>query len=113
MALAYDANPVTRNADAGLVPHGIVHEEAMRVAGDLGLHRWWLSEQARPFFKSLGSQSENSLPTWLGKRARWSRSGDRVDVLKLVQVTGHRHIDREHRLAGCLACADRYRQDRC
>jgi hypothetical protein len=30
-------------------PHGIVHEEAMRVADDLGLPRWWLNEQASTY----------------------------------------------------------------
>jgi Nucleotidyltransferase of unknown function (DUF6036) len=46
MALAYDANRVTRDVDARFVPHGIVHEEAMRVAEEIGLPRWWLNEQA-------------------------------------------------------------------
>jgi hypothetical protein len=46
MALAYDAQRVTRDVDAVFVPHGIVHEEAVRVAEDLGLPRWWLNEQA-------------------------------------------------------------------
>jgi hypothetical protein len=46
MALAYDANRVTRDVDARFMPHGIVHEEAMRVAEELGLPRWWLNEQA-------------------------------------------------------------------
>jgi hypothetical protein len=32
MALAYDAARVTRDVDAMFKPHGIVHEEAMRVA---------------------------------------------------------------------------------
>jgi hypothetical protein len=46
MALAYDAQRVTRDVDAVFVPHGIVHQEAVRVADDLGLPRWWLNEQA-------------------------------------------------------------------
>jgi hypothetical protein len=46
MALAYDANRVTRDVDARFIPHGIVHEEAMRVAEELGLPRLWLNEQA-------------------------------------------------------------------
>src|SRR5450432_362944 len=46
MALAYDAARVTRDVDAMFVPHGIVLEEAKRVADDLGLPRWWLNEQA-------------------------------------------------------------------
>jgi hypothetical protein len=37
---------VTRDVDAMFVPHGIVIEEARRVAGDLGLLYWWLNEQA-------------------------------------------------------------------
>ena len=37
MALAYDAARVTRDVDAMFKPHGIVHEEAMQVANDLGL----------------------------------------------------------------------------
>jgi hypothetical protein len=36
MALAYDAARVTRDVDAMFKPHGIVHEEAMQVANDLG-----------------------------------------------------------------------------
>lgn len=46
MALAYDANRVTRDVDAVFVPHGIVMEEAQRVAKDLHLPTWWLNEQA-------------------------------------------------------------------
>jgi predicted nucleotidyltransferase len=46
MALAYDASRVTRDVDARFVPHGIVHEEAIQVAEELGLPRWWLNEQA-------------------------------------------------------------------
>jgi len=49
MALAYDAARVTRDVDAMFKPHGIVHEEAMRVADDLGLPRWWLNEQASTY----------------------------------------------------------------
>ena len=49
MALAYDAARVTRDVDAMFKPHGIVHEEAMRVATDLGLPRWWLNEQASTY----------------------------------------------------------------
>ncbi|HUB39139.1 MAG TPA: hypothetical protein VMA72_09830 [Streptosporangiaceae bacterium] len=40
LALAYDAQRVTRDVDAVFVPHGIVHEEAVSVAHDLGLPRW-------------------------------------------------------------------------
>jgi hypothetical protein len=46
MVLAYDAARVTRVVDAVFMPHGIVLEEASKVAEDLGLPRWWLNEQA-------------------------------------------------------------------
>ena len=46
MALAYDAVRVTRDVDALFVPHGVVLEEARRVAEDLALPPWWLNEQA-------------------------------------------------------------------
>ncbi|TDD95374.1 DUF6036 family nucleotidyltransferase [Actinomadura rubrisoli] len=46
MALAYDAERITRDVDAMFVPHGIVLEEAQAVADELGLPRWWLNEQA-------------------------------------------------------------------
>jgi hypothetical protein len=46
MALAYDAERVTRDVDAMFVPHGVVLEEAQTVADDLGLPHWWLNEQA-------------------------------------------------------------------
>jgi hypothetical protein len=49
MALAYDATRVTRDVDARFVPHGIVLEEARRVADDLGLPPWWLNEQATAY----------------------------------------------------------------
>lgn len=46
MALAYDAERVTRDVDAMFVPHGVVVEEARTVADELGLPYWWLNEQA-------------------------------------------------------------------
>lgn len=45
MALAYDAARVTRDVDAVFKPHGIVLEEARKVAEDLGLPRWWLNSR--------------------------------------------------------------------
>lgn len=49
MALAYDADRVTRDVDARFVPHGIVLDEARNVANDLGLPPWWLNEQATAY----------------------------------------------------------------
>lgn len=52
MALAYDATRLTRDVDAVFAPHGIVMEEAGRVADDLGLPRWWLNEQASVYISA-------------------------------------------------------------
>jgi hypothetical protein len=49
MALAYDTARVTRDVDAVFKPHGIVLEEARKVADDLGLPYWWLNEQASAY----------------------------------------------------------------
>lgn len=46
IALAYDARRFTQDVDAIFVPHGIVRDEALAVAEELGLPRWWLNEQA-------------------------------------------------------------------
>lgn len=46
MALAYDTTRATRDVDSLFVPHGVVLEEAWKVADELGLPRWWLNEQA-------------------------------------------------------------------
>jgi hypothetical protein len=49
MALAYDADRVTRDVDATFVPHGVVLEEARNVADAMGLPPWWLNEQASAY----------------------------------------------------------------
>ena len=49
MALAYDSRRATRDVDALFKPHGIVHDEALAVAAELGLPRWWLNEQASSY----------------------------------------------------------------
>ena len=38
-----------RLVDALFKPHGIVLEEALAVAAELGLPRWWLNEQASTY----------------------------------------------------------------
>ncbi len=43
---AYDSRRATRDVDALFKPHGIVTEEALAVAAELDLPRWWLNEQA-------------------------------------------------------------------
>jgi hypothetical protein len=49
MALAYDADRVTRDVDATFLPHGIVLEEARNVAEAMGLPPWWLNDQASAY----------------------------------------------------------------
>ncbi|GAA2877515.1 hypothetical protein Acy02nite_62380 [Actinoplanes cyaneus] len=49
MALAYDAERVTRDVDATFVPHGVVLEEARNVAQAMSLPPWWLNEQASSY----------------------------------------------------------------
>jgi hypothetical protein len=56
MALAYDATRVTRDVDATFVPHGIVLEEAQRIADDLGL--------------PAGGRMSRRLSTFQGRRSR-------------------------------------------
>jgi len=57
MALAYDARRATRDIDAVFEPHGIVLEEAGKVAADLGLPPWWLNEQASVYVAPGGDPS--------------------------------------------------------
>ena len=52
LALAYDANRVTRDVDATFVPHGVVLEEARNVAQVMGLPPWWLNEQASAYLST-------------------------------------------------------------
>ncbi|MFI5063464.1 MAG: hypothetical protein ACHP9Z_05745 [Streptosporangiales bacterium] len=49
MALAYDSGRATRDVDALFEPQGIVLEEALAVAAELDLPRWWLNEQASSY----------------------------------------------------------------
>jgi hypothetical protein len=54
MALAYDSRRATRDVDALFKPHGIVHDEALAVAAELGLPRWWLNKQASSYIAPGG-----------------------------------------------------------
>jgi predicted nucleotidyltransferase len=69
MALAYDANRVTRDVDATFVPHGVVLEEARNVAEAMGLPPWWLNEQASAY---VSTQHD------VGKREVFDHPGIRV-----------------------------------
>jgi hypothetical protein len=57
-ALAYNAARVTRDVDAVFILHGIVLEEARKVAEDLGLPRWGLT--SRRVFTSPGKKTPAS-----------------------------------------------------
>jgi hypothetical protein len=57
MALAYDSCRATRDVDALFKPHGIVLEEALAVAAELGLPRWWLNEQASSYVAPGGDSA--------------------------------------------------------
>jgi hypothetical protein len=63
------AQRVTRDVDVVFVPHGIVHEEAVNVANDLGLPGWWLNEQASVYVSGKDD---------LGKRREFDHLGLRV-----------------------------------
>ena len=69
MALAYDADRVTRDVDARFLPHDIVLEEARRVADEMGLPPWWLNEQASVYISGKDD---------LGKRRVFDHPGLRV-----------------------------------
>ena len=58
MALAYDAARVTRDVDAVFKPHGIVLEEARKVADDLGLPYWRLNGQASVYISGKEDASK-------------------------------------------------------
>jgi hypothetical protein len=77
MALAYDATRVTRDIDATFVPHGVVVEEARRVADDLGLPYWWLNEQASIYISGKDDP---------GKRRVFDHPGLRVSAASPAHV---------------------------
>jgi len=77
MALAYDATRVTRDIDATFVPHGVVADEARRVADDLGLPYWWLNEQASIYISGKDDP---------GKRRVFDHPGLRVSAASPAHV---------------------------
>ena len=77
MALAYDATRVTRDIDATFVPHGVVIEEARKVADDLGLPYWWLNEQASIYISGKDDP---------GKRRVFDHPGLRVSAASPAHI---------------------------
>jgi predicted nucleotidyltransferase len=68
MALAYNTERVTRDIDAVFEPHGVVHDEAVEVALELGLPRWWLNEQASAYVSATPDAHRRSVFNHRGLR---------------------------------------------
>jgi hypothetical protein len=66
-----------RDIDATFVPHGVVIEEARRVADDLGLPYWWLNEQASIYISGKDDP---------GKRRVFDHSGLRVSAASPAHI---------------------------
>ena len=116
MALAYDAARVTRDVDAVFKPHGIVLEEARKVADDLGLPYWWLNEQASVYISGKEDASKRRVFDHPGLRvmaasaahvfamkARAARTRDIDDLRLLAGIIGVDSADTAVRI-----CADFY-----
>lgn len=103
MALAYDAERVTRDVDAMFVPHGIVAEEARRVADDLGLPYWWLNEQASVYISGKDDLGKRRVFDHPGLRVM-AASPDHIFAMKALAART-RDIDDLRLLAGILGVA--------
>lgn len=101
MALAYDANRVTRDVDATFVPHGVVLEEARNVADTMGLPPWWLNEQASAYVSTQRDDGKREVFDHPGIRvmaaspehvfamkAFAARSRDEEDLRALAEIIG-------------------------
>lgn len=66
-----------RDIDATFVPHGVVIEEARRVADDLGLPYWWLNEQASIYISGKDDP---------GKRRVFDHPGLRVSAASPAHI---------------------------
>ena len=99
MALAYDSRRATRDVDALFKPHGVVLEEARRVAAEIGLPDWWLNEQASSYVTPGGDPSPSrvfnhpglrvfaaSPEHLLAMKALAARPRDAQDIKQLIEV---------------------------
>ncbi|HEX5292981.1 MAG TPA: DUF6036 family nucleotidyltransferase [Streptosporangiaceae bacterium] len=106
MALAYDSRRATRDVDALFKPHGVVHEEALAVAADLGLPNWWLNEQASSYIAPGGDPAASrvfdhpglrvfaaSPEHLLAMKALAARPRDAGDIRQLAQVLDLHNAD--------------------
>jgi predicted nucleotidyltransferase len=103
MALAYDATRVTRDVDARFVPHGIVLEEARRVADNLGLPPWWLNEQATAYISGKDDPGKRRVFDHPGLRVM-AASPEHVFAMKALAART-RDIDDLRLLAGMIGVA--------
>ena len=111
-----DATRVTRDVDARFVPHGIVLEEAKRVADDLGLPPWWLNEQATVYISGKDDHGKRRVFDHPGLRVM-AASPEHVFAMKALAART-RDIDDLRLLAGMIGvetadaalqiCADFY-----
>lgn len=99
MILAYDSRRATRDIDALFKPHGIVHDEAIAVADELGMPRWWLNEQASSYVAPGGDPSASQVfdhpglrvfaaspEHLLAMKALAARPRDAEDIQQLAKV---------------------------
>ncbi len=100
MALAYDAARVTRDVDARFVPHGVVLEEARRVADDLGLPPWWLNEQATVYISGKDDPGKRRVFDHPGLRVM-AASPEHVFAMKALAART-RDVDDLRLLAGMI-----------
>lgn len=92
MALAYDANRVTRDVDATFVPHGVVLEEARNVAQAMGLPPWWLNEQASAYVSARNDDGRREVFDHPGIRVM-AASPEHVFAMKAFAARGRDEDD--------------------
>jgi predicted nucleotidyltransferase len=92
MALAYDANRVTRDVDATFVPHGVVIEEARIVAEAMGLPPWWLNEQASAYVSTQKDDGRREVFDHPGIRVM-AASAEHVFAMKAFAARGRDEDD--------------------
>jgi len=83
MALAYDARRATRDIDAIFEPHGIVLEEAKKVAQALRLAPWWLNDQASAYISTKKDEKSPTVFEHAGLRVS-AASGEHILAMKLL-----------------------------
>ncbi|WP_440106550.1 hypothetical protein [Streptosporangium sp. H16] len=103
MALAYDAVRVTRDVDALFVPHGVVLEEARRVAEDLDLPPWWLNEQASVYISGKDDPGKRRVFDHPGLRVM-AASPEHIFAMKAMAART-RDVDDLRHLAGLAGIA--------